>query len=324
MRSSHLSARAVLHGVLIAIVSALPLTGCQLSGATSQSSQAKAPPETETRIVKHAMGEIPVPSAPQRVVVLDTGELDSVLALGVKPVGAVLAIADQPIQEYLKDRTEGITIVGTIAQPSLEKIAALKPDLILSSKLRHEAIYSQLSQIAPTVFTETTGVAWKENLKVHADALNRSEDGDRLMKAYLARTEAFKAALGPRVGQVRVSVVRFTQDRVRAYAVGSFSGTILQDAGVARPPLQQARSTFVEVGQELIPEMDADVLFVSRFGDTGATEARFRQDPLWSRLDVVKRGAIHEVGDDYWMLGIGPLAANRVLDDLFAHVAGQP
>jgi len=34
------------------------------------------------RLVKHAMGETCVPMVPQRVVVLDTGELDSALALG--------------------------------------------------------------------------------------------------------------------------------------------------------------------------------------------------------------------------------------------------
>jgi iron complex transport system substrate-binding protein len=296
----------------------LLVLACQPAAGPGASKTAGA----ETRLIKHAMGESQVSSAPQRVVVLDTGELDSVLALGVKPVGAVLAIADQPIQEYLKERAEGITLVGTIAQPSLEKIAALKPDLILSSKMRHEAIYPQLSQIAPTVFTERTGVTWKENLTVHADALNRADDGAKLMQQYQGRVDDFKQALGSRAGSTRVSVVRFTNDRVRAYAVDSFSGTILRDAGLDRPPLQQAQSTFVEVGQELIPEMDADVLFVCRYGDAGAVEARFRQDPLWSRLSAVQRGALHEVGDDYWMLGIGPLAANKVLDDLFTHVAG--
>jgi iron complex transport system substrate-binding protein len=119
-----------------------------------------------------------------------------------------------------------------------------------------------------------------------------------------------------------VSVVRFTQDRVRAYAVGSFSGTVLQDAGLTRPPLERADTTWLEIGLELIPQLDSDVMFVCSYGDAGAVEARFRQDPLWSRLEVVKRGAIHKVSDDHWMLGIGPLAAGRILDDLTSYVSG--
>ncbi len=146
-------------------------------------------------------------------------------------------------------------------------------------------------------------------------------EGERLLDEYQRRVDAFKRALGP--NKPMVSVVRFAQGRVRAYAVGSFSGTVLEDAGLARPALQRADTTFVEVGRELIPRMDADVMFVCRFGDAGATEASFRQDPLWSRLEVVKRGAIHEVSDDHWMLGIGPLAAGRILDDLTTFVIGR-
>ena len=56
-------------------------------------------------------------------------------------------------------------------------------DATTTGKMRHEAIYPQLSQIAPTVFTERTGVTWKENLKVHADALN---------KAFRKFTQAFE------------------------------------------------------------------------------------------------------------------------------------
>lgn len=310
------------HTRWLTLLALVTLVGGSLAGCQAASGEIASKPAstTETRTIKHAMGESRVSSAPRRVVVLDTGELDSVLALGVKPVGAVLAIADQPIQEYLKDRAEGVTIVGTIAQPSLEKIASLKPDLILSSKLRHEAIYPQLSQIAPTVFTERTGVTWKENLTVHADALNRAADGERLMKEYEQRIDGFKQKLGG--NRPVVSVVRFTNDRVRAYAVGSFSGTVLKDAGLERPALEQADTTFVEVSQELIPQLDADVMFVCRYGDAGAVEGRFRQDPLWSRLEVVKQNAIHEVSDDHWMLGIGPLAAGRILDDLTTHVTG--
>ncbi|MDP9352451.1 MAG: ABC transporter substrate-binding protein, partial [Chloroflexota bacterium] len=113
----------------------------------------------EGRTIEHAMGTAEVPANPQRVVALDTGELDAAMTLGVKPVGAVEAIPGEGFPSYLEG-TEGIENVGTIEQPNLEKIAALKPDLILSSKLRHEVIYPQLSKIAPTVFAETVGVVW--------------------------------------------------------------------------------------------------------------------------------------------------------------------
>ncbi len=131
------------------------------------------------------------------------GQFDSVMTLGVKPVGAVEAIEGAGYPKYLEG-TEGIENVGSIEQPNLEKIASLDPDLILSSELRHEAVYEQLSEIAPTVFTETTGVTWKENFKVHAEALGRTEEAGIVKKEYQARVDEFRRAMGENPPEVSV------------------------------------------------------------------------------------------------------------------------
>jgi len=46
------------------------------------------------------------------------GALDSAAALGVKPVGAVEAIAGDALPGYLGDAVKGIELVGTIEQPT--------------------------------------------------------------------------------------------------------------------------------------------------------------------------------------------------------------
>lgn len=38
--------------------------------------------------------------------------------------------------------------------------------------------------------------------------------------------------------------------------------------------------------------------------------------PLWSAVPAVADGRAHEIDDDLWYLGIGPIAADLVLDDL--------
>lgn len=288
------------------------------TAATTESTVAT----TGERVVTHAMGETKVPANPQRVVVLDTGELDSALALGVKPVGAVTAFQDGGFPGYLKDQTAGIENVGTIQQPNLEAIAALNPDLILSSKLRHEAIYPQLSQIAPTVFTEAVGVVWKENLKLHAEALGKTAEAQKLMDDYNARLAEFKTKLGDELPNTEVSTVRFLSGgKVRIYMKQSFIGTVLADAGLPRPAAQDKDVFAEEVSRERIPEMDADVMFVSTFGPADQTpQQEFQSDPLWAQLNVVKQNKVYSVPDDYWMLGIGILAANRVVDDLFTYL----
>ena len=297
---------------VLLVVVALALAACGGSGDGGGSASS-----SPARTIEHAMGETEVRGTPKRVVVLDTGELDSAISLGVKPVGSVEAVEGLGLPSYLEG-TDGIENVGTIEEPNLEKIATLNPDLILSSKLRHEQIYDQLSQIAPTVFTETTGVTWKENFAKHAEAMNRAQRGEGVMAGYDDRLGRFEGAMGDRLGETEVSVVRFLPGETRIYQRESFIGTVLEDAGLPRPPSQNVDEfAILNVSEEEIPKMDGDAVFVTVYGaPEDSTEERITSDPLWQRLEAVRQDRVYEVSDDLWMLGIGPTAAAEVVDDL--------
>lgn len=297
------------------------LAGCGGAGGGVENAEGGKTEESGGRVIETAMGKVEIPDNPERVVVLDTGELDSALALGVKPVGSVTGREGSSFPVYLGDKVKGIKDVGSYEQPNLESIAALNPDLILSSKIRHEAIYDQLSRIAPTVFTETVGATWKENFEVHAEALNKSEEADRMMDDYDARLEDFKVEMGDRLKETEVSVVRFLPDEVRIMMKDSFIGVILDDAGLPRPPAQD-KQVFMENGsKERIPDMDGDAIFVTAFGSGGKKVLEeYRTDPLWSRLDAVQEDDVYVVSDDTWTRGIGILGANEVIDDLKKHL----
>ncbi len=271
------------------------------------------------RNVTHAAGETCVPENPARVVVLDTGELDGVLSLGVKPVGAVEALPGLGLPAYLSEMTGGVELVGTISEPNLEVILGLQPDLILSSNLRHEAIYDQLSEIAPTVFTETVGVAWQDNLEVYAEALGRREVLDLRMGEYEANLEAVRNAADT---SQEVSVIRFVPGQNRVMQKGNFVGTVLEDVGFARPKSQRSDEFMVQVSQEEINLMDGDIIFMSVFGaaDDTALDA-FTSSPLWQSLSAVQADEVYRVSDDHWFLGIGLIGAERILDDLLIYLA---
>lgn len=294
----------------------------QQQSAGSAAKPAEQPPAK--RVIQHAMGETEVSANPQRVVVLDMGELDMVLALGVQPVGAAFYRLDQPLPSYLKDMVKGeLKQVGTVGQPNLEAIAALKPDLILSNKSRHEKIYDKLSQIAPTVIGPGVGVAWKGTFAVVADALNKKAEHDQVMKAYDDRLAEFKQNMGDKLKATEVSLVRSFPDHVRLYLKASFSGLILEDAGLPRPQAQD-RAEFADrlkVPEEHIPEMDGDVMFVMYY-NKGAGEqiSKLQQNPLWAQLKAVKAGRVYELDDEVWGTGLGPTAARLAVEDLFKYL----
>jgi iron complex transport system substrate-binding protein len=295
--------------VVFALV-ALLVSGCGGSGA-DPGPAGRA--DTAPRTVQHAMGSTEITGTPERVVVLDTGELDSVLALGITPVGAVRADANTGLQSYLADRAQNVRLVGTVRLPNLEEIAALQPDLILSNKLRHEELYDELSQIAPTVFAESVGVAWKENFLLAGEALGKREQAQRILADYEQKARQVGQQFGD-PGVLAVSMLRFTPTNIRLYGEASFIGTILRDAGFARPQSQQVDKAVVEISPEQLLLADGDLLFYSSLGET--QQDMVTAGSLWQRLDAVSSGRAYEVRDDVWYLGIGPIAANLVLDDM--------
>lgn len=305
-----------------AVGTALALAGCGGDAGAEEGGEASA----DVREVEHAMGTAQIEGTPERVVVLDTGELDAVLALGVTPVGAVRTDVSAELPGFVEAAgvdPADVAEAGTITEPDLEAIAALEPDLILSNVVRHEALYEQLSGIAPTVMAEYIGTTWKENLLLAGEALGRSEEAERLLAGYEERAAAVGDAFGDPAA-LEVSVARFIDaTTVRLYSPNSFIGTVLADVGFARPATQQVDDTFAEVGHEQVDQADGDLLFWSGYGDDGAGAAgQVSAGPLWQSLQAVQAGRAYAVDDDRWFLGLGPLGAGLVLDDL-EELAGQ-
>ena len=257
---------------LVIILSSVPLliSACASntpSDRIANPSVVSSPSSTEKRVVKHALGEIEIPVNPQRIVVLDTAPLDTVLALGIKPIGAAVRIFDD-FPTYLQDQTEGITIVGPRPQPNLEKILLLKPDLILSNALEHQHIYDKLSQIAPTFLTETRGAFgnWKEPVLLYGDVLGRKQKAEELLSKYNSRVAKLKQQLGEKLVNTRVSLVNVSEDNIFFLTTNSFPGSVLNEVGLARPPGQDKTGNFAKsVSRENFDIINGDVIFPAYF-----------------------------------------------------------
>ncbi|NIY65051.1 ABC transporter substrate-binding protein [Streptomyces malaysiensis] len=275
----------------------------------------EAGPGAFPRTITHAMGRTELKSKPKRVVVLDVGELDNVVSLGLKPVGYAPSEGDQAIPGYLKKDAGNPKNIGTINNLNLEAINALHPDLILGSKLRAEPLYDELKQIAPTVFAIRPGFTWKENYLLNAAALDRTAEAERALDAYEKKAKTLGEDIGP--NKPTITMLRFMPEVTRLYAKASFIGTILEDVGLPRPKNQQIDDLAAEISPERIDEADADWIFTGVYGDPKATKRdQARSNPLWKKLKAVKAGQAENVDEQTWYLGLGVTAADRVLDDL--------
>jgi len=286
------------------------------------------------RAIKHAMGETCVPVNPQRIVALDGVTMEDTIALGTKPLGA-------PINDALPViPTKGIVNLGDSDAINLEKVLALKPDLIIGITLSNAQIYPQLSQIAPTVLVEFNHSGeWKEIFTFVGEVLGKSEQVKQVMADYSQKVEDFQQKINSSgKSKTQVSVVRLYPEMITLYTKVGFIGTILEDAGLSRPPSQdldlEATKRFsgslgstiqYTVSRETFDKADADAAFVivgswdSKIKDVLSS---LKSDKLWSTLKAVRQNKVYEVGD-HWV-GSGPIAANAVIDDLVKYLVKNP
>lgn len=273
------------------------------------------------REITHAMGVTDLPDHPQRIVVLTNEGTEALLAIGVTPVGAVKSWLGDPWYDHIAANMAEVTVLGEESAVNLEVLVALDPDLILGNKQRHEAIYEQLSAIAPTVISERLRGDWKINMALYTDAIGKAAEGQAALDAFDARVAAMSEALGTALDE-EISIARFMAAQTRIMFKDSFSGLILAQLGFHRPATQDKDEFAEEITKERIPEFEGDRLVYFTYetgnGEGDTQKADWLADPLWQNLAVVKAGNVHEVSDAVWNTAGGIIAGNLLLDDIEA------
>ncbi|OKL36932.1 ABC transporter substrate-binding protein [Domibacillus mangrovi] len=299
------------------------LAGCGSQSSKGTSNEGGEEAETESsREITHAMGTTTIEGTPKNIVTLYQGATDAAVEMGFKPVGVVESWLEQPIYNYLKEDLEGVQIVGQETQPNLEEIAKLKPDLIIASKLRHEEIYEQLSQIAPTVVHETV-FDFKGTVEMMGEAMNQEEKANELLSAWDSRVADFQGKIEEKMGDqwpLHVSVLNFREDHARIYVTG-FAGSILSELGFAGPKNITDKSLDVVklTDKESITQMNADVFYMFMEDNEAVkkTHDEWTNHPLWKNLDAVKANQVYTVDEIIWNMGGGIRSANLMLDDIY-------
>jgi iron complex transport system substrate-binding protein len=166
------------------------LAGCQESGF-DESRETQRPLK-----VQHALDPLTgtrVPGQAERPLTLSPDALGDALALGLTPVGAA------NVPPYLRKAAQG---VERVPDSDLAAIEATDPDVILGAKELQGDEYDELRKIAPTIMSE--GTDWKLNLRLHGEALGRTNDAERLLTDWDNRVAKAKQALGGRRFTVRL------------------------------------------------------------------------------------------------------------------------
>lgn len=127
---------------------ALPPALGQKPAPAAPAAQAAQQPAFAPLTVQHKLGTTVIRKLPVRVAALDMNEVDFLDQLGVPVAGMPKDFVPDFLAKY-KDAPD-VKDLGSIVQPNLERVHAVKPDLILMTSLQANH-YKELSEMAPTI-----------------------------------------------------------------------------------------------------------------------------------------------------------------------------
>lgn len=262
------------------------------------------------------LGKVTIKGTPKRIVSLSMAGTDAVVALGLKPVGYTISNS-KTVPTYLRNKLKGSESVGSLSAPSLERIAALKPDLIIVDHVFefHKEIIPKLQKIAPVVgFRANNYKESMSQLVLMGDILGRKAKA----KAFVSKFNKDLKAAQASVKDKNVSVLGFfvNKNGINVWQDNSFSGSILTalKADYAYKKSGTEYTDFETLSLEKILQLNPDLLIA--YVDPGSKDLKnVKSNPIWPKLKAVKAKKVVQVNRDLWSRSRGPLAAQLVVKE---------
>ena len=252
----------------------------------------------ETRLFVDGQGhEVQIPVKPQRIVSLRGEQFTAPLVeLGAPIVGSTGEILrgindGKPVIRGAYDLfhttfdNSGITFVGTPQQPDVERIAALRPDLILVPDFAAEN-YSRYAAVAPTVVINIWSTTARERYHQIADAAGLLDEFEQRAAVFdfhmqAARNLIARSDLDPK--NISVAVAEVQNNGFRIYKNYGALTFVLDALGFAKPAIiENMDGERLDLSPEQVQSIDADFLVSTYSEDRYADPDQLRAN--WDRL----------------------------------------
>jgi len=264
--------------------------------------------------------QVTIPAQPQKIVSLSPSctEILFALGLGSKVVG-VDKFSNYPPEAQKVEK------VGGFSDPSVEKIAALKPDLILGTGM-HKKVLPQLESLGiPVVLLEPRNV---EGVLADIGTVGRltgvPEAAEKVVADVRNRIDRVKAKVDtvPREQRPWVYYEVYSEP-IMTVGPNTLIHQLIELAG-GRNIAYDAQTDYPEFSAEAVIQRNpAVIIFPSFHGSASLTVDKLKARPGWAAIAAVKDGRVHPIDADI-ISRPGPRIADAVeelarliLPDLF-------
>lgn len=304
---------------ILAIISGLLLYYLpdMTSGHNAESNQTSQTFKEKT--IVHDFGTTELKKAPKRIVILDNLYGEILDPLDITPVGATTGQADsQEFSTLFKKQYKDAKVVsvGWQGNPDLDKIAELKPDLILMTG-EQEDLYEELSEIAPTVGYQ---INTDENWDYHETSLKVAEIFDKRdeMKKDLDRLDAREAVFAENVkakfGDQKLMYLRVTDNDIRYYAYGHF-GYLYDTYKFNRAETFNPDDMFQVIDPDKLKDINPDLLIVQADSQE-LLDNKLKNSPVWTSLKAVQNNKVIYADYSTYMLGFGIVSQEAIMKQI--------
>ncbi len=304
---------------ILAIISGLLLYYLpdMTSGHNAESNQTSQTFKEKT--IVHDFGTTELKKVPKRIVILDNLYGEILDPLHITPVGATTGQADsQEFSTLFKKQYKDAKVVsvGWQGSPDLDKIAELKPDLILMTG-EQEDLYDELSEIAPTVGYQ---INTDENWDYHETSLKVAEIFDKRdeMKKDLDRVDAREAVFAENVkakfGNQKLMYLRVTDNDIRYYAYGHF-GYLYDTYHFNRAETFNPDDMFQVIDPDKLKDINPDLLIVQADSQE-LLDNKLKNNPVWISLKAVQNNKVIYADYSTYMLGFGIVSQEAIMKQI--------
>ena len=282
----------VVMAVLIALVLAVS-AGC----IRGQKAEVSAPPASQfpVTVTDDSGRSVSVHAEPKRIISLAPSCTEVLFALGLgSRVVGVDKFSNYPPEVANTEK------VGGFSDPSLEKIASLKPDLLLGTSM-HKKFLPQFEALGvPVLLLEPRnpdGVL--ADIKLVGRVAGAQEAAEKVASQIASRIERVKSKVETVPKDQRPWVYyEVYSEPIMSVGPGTLIYQLIELAG-GRSISYDAQTDYPEFSAEVVIQRNPDVIiFPSFHGSESLTVDKLKSRPGWARIRAVREGHVYPVDAD--------------------------
>ncbi|TYP56791.1 ABC transporter substrate-binding protein [Thermosediminibacter litoriperuensis] len=278
--------------IILLVTLATALTSCGSKTGTDTKADYK---NTYPINVKDQMGrEIVIEKEPDRIVSLAPSNTEILFALGLgdKVVG-VTNYCDYPEEAKKKEK------IGGFADPNMEKLISLKPDLVLAT-IMHEKPVRKLEELKiPVIVLNPQSIDDVfSTIELIGRATNKNQQAEELISTLKNRIKAVEDRVSTIPADKRPQVFyELWPSPLTTAGPGTFVHDLIEKAG-GRNIAADAGKAYPEYSQEMVIDKNPDIIIFSHHYSSNQSKEDIINRPGWKNIKAIKEGRVFYVDEN--------------------------